>query len=1072
MNKSASWILTLSAVALLALAGAGCTAKMKTSYHLKRAERYFDAGQYAQAEIEYKNVLRHAPENAEAWDRLGLIFFNQGRAPEALPILLRAEQLDASNLDVRLKLGAIYLGIGKLKEARDETSFVLERRPQDGLAPILLAETATTPDDIIAVRQRLQQMQQKGDSAALEVAMGTLALRQRDSTIGENDFNRAAALDPKFSDAYSALGSLYVMQKDLKRADNAFQKAAELAPPWSGNGVRYAQFKILTGDTGAGEHLLQDVVKKDPDYVPAWMALSQLAAAENNYTNSVALLGNVLSRDPENFEGLLFQGRLELLQGQTNQAVIGLERMAKMYPQAPPVYYALAQACLANNQTNEANANLTQALSLNPKYADAILLLAETQIRNGDTASAIVSLRQLVQQQPRVVQGWVLLADAYRAQGTLAGAVQIYQELEKSYPKNPQIPVLLGETLSQQHENVEARAEFEKALQLSPDYLPALEQLVNLDLTEKQYSAALQRVQQIEVKNPNEAALQLLLGKTLAAQGETNQAESAFSKAITLQPGSQAAYLLLAQLYIMTGQNQKALDDLQTGLDKDPKNIAAMMFMGMIYNSEKEYDKARDAYEKLLAVDANNGMALNNLACVYADHLDELNKADPLARQARNVAPTDPSIADTLGWILYREGQYTLALPLLRESAGKLYAVPEVQFHLGMACYMTGNETEARTALQRALQLTGDFPEKDQDNQYLAILNIDANRAGADTRDWLEKWTASHTDDPVALSRLAGIYLHQGMTARAISAYESVLKDSPQNVNALVNLARLYAPTDASKAYAFAKSAYQLTPADPEVTHLFGHLAFLTGDYSWALTLLQLTAQAQPQNPEVLYDLGEAFYSMGRVAEARTAMRNALQTGIPFARTNDASQFLAMTALTDTPARALAAQSQVAEILKSNPDDVPALMVKALIAGQKADPATAQQIYEDVLKRYPDFAPAQKQLAILYAKDPANDTKAYPLAVKALQAFPGDAEVAKSLGMIMCRQGDYARAAGLLQESASQITQDPELLYFLGLAQFHLKQGAQSKATLQRALALNLAGAQAADARQMLAALK
>ena len=47
-----------------------------------------------------------------------------------------------------------------------------------------------------------------------------------------------------------------------------------------------------------------------------------------------------------------------------------------------------------------------------------------------------------------------------------------------------------------------------------------------------------------------------------------------------------------------------------------------------------------------------------------------------------------------------------------------------------------------------------------------------------------------------------------------------------------------------------------LTPNDPLVTHTLGHLAFLTGDYKWALSLLQLAAQAQPQNPEVLYDLG------------------------------------------------------------------------------------------------------------------------------------------------------------------------------------------------------------------------
>jgi len=114
-----------------------------------------------------------------------------------------------------------------------------------------------------------------------------------------------------------------------------------------------------------------------------------------------------------------------------------------------------------------------------------------------------------------------------------------------------------------------------------------------------------------------------------------------------------------------------------------------------------------------------------------------------------------------------------------------------------------------------------------------------------------------------------------------------------------------------------AKAAYGLTPNDPLLTHTLGHLAFLTGDYKWSVNLLQMTAQAQPNNPEVLYDLGEAFYTAGRVLDARTAMQNALQAGAAFSRTNEAQRFLAMTGLADKPAQALAAQSQVEAILKS-----------------------------------------------------------------------------------------------------------------------------------------------------------
>jgi tetratricopeptide (TPR) repeat protein len=1062
----------MATAALLAFSGVGCTAKMKTSYHLHRARHYYDAGQWANAEIEYKNVLRNAPQNAEAWGRLGFIYFDEGRLPEAASLLYKAEQLDGGNLAVRWKLGAVYAAAGNLQAARDEASFVLDRNPADEQAPILLASTAGTTNDIAAIRSRLQMMREKSDSAPVEVACGLLALRERDFKTAETSFSRARMLNPKFSETYTAWGSLYAAQKDWKRADAAFQEAAALAPPSSGNAVRYAQFKILRGEDQAGEQVLREMVKKSPDYLPAWLTLAEIAASRNDYTNSLALLDNVLSRDPQNFDGLALQGHLELLAGRTRQAITGLERMAKMFPQVPSVHYHLAQACLADNATNEANASLTQALKLNPNYTDAIQLLAEIQIRNGNAGLAVISLTRLVKQQPQLVPAWLLLAEAYGAQGALDSALQVYKQLEKAYPHSPQIHLMLGSVYWEQQKAAAARAEFEDALQSAPDYLPALERLVDLDLADKQYSAALQRVQQWAVKNPNQAALQLLLGRTFAAAGETSEAETALSKAIALEPDSQAAYLLLAHLRILSGQNQQALADLQSALARNPNDLAALMVMGSVYDAGKDYEKSRAIYEKLLAIAPDNAMALNNLACVLTGHLDQSGQALALARRAHELVPADPSIADTLGWILYQKGDYIRATELLRESAGKSGRVAEVEFHLGMAEYMTGKESDARTALLRALELNDEFTEKDACRQHLAILNIDPAKAGNDLRAWLEKWVSHNPADPVALGRLAALYQEKGMAGPSVATYEALLKTNPQNVAALVNLARLFAPTDAPKAYTFAKSAIQLTPNDPEVSHLTGRLAFLNGDYSWALSLLQLAAQAQPRNPAVLFDLGEVLYSLGRVPEAKTNMENALQTGASFAHSNDARSFLAMTSLADHPLQAMAAQTQIAGILKATPHCVPALMVNATIAGQKGEMAAAEQIYEVVLTQYPDFAPAEKQLAIFLAKEPVNDSQAFPLAVKAHRALPDDPEVTKTLGLLVYRQGDYVQAVDLLRQCVRPKDQNPELMYYLGMAQYRLKHGAESKFMLQKALELNLSGSQAAEAKLILAELK
>lgn len=1072
MRKFIQWISVLAAaVALLTVAGAGCSAKMKASYHLERAQKYYKEGKFQQAEIEYKNVLRNAPNNPEAWSRLGIMYSDQGRSIEALPLLTKAVQLATNNMEVHLKLASVYMELGDPKAARRESILVFDHDPKNPQAPVLLAKSSVTTNQVTDARRRLQMIYQKGETAPLDVALGILSFKERDFKTAQTYFKLATGRDAKFSEAYSGMANLDVLQKDFKGADEMFQKAAQLAPVWSGHGVLYAQFKILSGDRAAGKQILENIVKQSPDYLPAWLSLANLAAMQTNYDQALTLVGNVLSRDPQNLEGLLFKARMEVEQGKTDQAIRGLEQTAKLFPKIPSVYYQLALAHVAARQPSQAINNLNRALNLNPQYAKASLLLAELQIRGGNSADAIPTLRQLVNREPQLLQARLLLADAYRTQGSADNAVRIYEQLAKSYPKNPQIPLLLGSTYYQQKRNADARAEFEKALKLAPDYLPALRQLVNLDLAEKRYTPVRELLQQSVAKHPDEAALRLLMGQVMIAQGDTNGAIAVLRKAIELQPDSQSGYLMLAQLYTSIHEDQKALAQLNDALAKNPKNVSAMMLMGMIYNSQKDYSNARDTYKKLLAISPDNVLALNNLACVYADHLNQLDKAYPLASRARKAAPTDPAIADTLGWILFRQGQYASALNLLQDSAAKLYSVPEVQFHLGMACYMMANEADAKSAFERALHLKQDFPETNQCRLYLGILDIDPAKADAKTRTWLEDWTAKHPDDVIAQERLGAVCEKEGLTDKAISAYEAAARNASQNVPLLENLARLYEPKNLSNAITWAQAAYKQAPNDPGVSHLLGHLEFRAGDYKWALTLLQLTAQAQPQDPSVLYDLSQAEYSMGRVEEARMAMQKALQSGSAFGQTAQARLFLKMTALPSQPKQALAEQSQVDQILKSSPDYVPALMARATIAWQKSDLSTVEQACQTALKHYPDFAPAQKELAMVYIKNPRKNSDAYEMASKARAALPHDPQVAMTLGIAVYRQHNYAQAASLLQEASAQIEHDPQLFYYLGMAQYELKHHAQCKTSLQRALTLNLSGTEADNAKRILAGL-
>ena len=97
----------------------------------------------------------------------------------------------------------------------------------------------------------------------------------------------------------------------------------------------------------------------------------------------------------------------------------------------------------------------------------------------------------------------------------------------------------------------------------------------------------------------------------------------------------------------------------------------------------------------------------------------------------KEMAPDEPIISDTLGWVLYKRGVYQPALALLRDSATRLPDNPEAQYHLGMTYYRLQEREAAKEALARALTLSSQFPGAGEARRTLAELEKAAPRAGA-----------------------------------------------------------------------------------------------------------------------------------------------------------------------------------------------------------------------------------------------------------------------------------------------------------------------------------------------------
>jgi Flp pilus assembly protein TadD len=131
--------------------------------------------------------------------------------------------------------------------------------------------------------------------------------------------------------------------------------------------------------------------------------------------------------------------------------------------------------------------------------------------------------------------------------------------------------------------------------------------------------------------------------------------------------------------------------------------------LGMIAEHSQDFQKATSEYQSAINLDSANAVAKNNLAWIYAEHEGNLNVALGLAQEARRLQPSDPSIADTLGWILVKMNQGQSALPYLKECVEKNPRKPAYHYHLGMAYLKAGKKSEAKNELRTALQSGASF---------------------------------------------------------------------------------------------------------------------------------------------------------------------------------------------------------------------------------------------------------------------------------------------------------------------------------------------------------------------------
>jgi len=745
-------VIVTVAVALASMSCSFTSNEDKKTKHHERGLAYFQQEKYQEALIEFKNVVQLDPKDADSHYRLALIYLKLGGLPNlqaAFAELTRATELDPSNRDAQLKLGAMYLIGSKPDKALEHANLVLTSTPQDVEGLVLKGQSLIGEKDYERGVEELQkaiQLDPKNVRIRLDLARTYVLMKDQKSA--EATLLQALEVDPQSTDVRLALGDFRALNEQVAEAEFEYKRVIEMAPDKDYGYLKLASFYQLKRRWADAEAVYQQLAAKKPKddnpqlilgefywyvgqrdkSVAAYQKATELnptsVPARNRLIDTYlkagivdkadALINPALEKNPKDLELQFLDARVKFARGKVDEAADIFLRILKDEPQSAGAHYFLGLAFMAKNDAPQARRELTDAVKYAPAMYDARTALAILHYSEGTLDLATEQAKAAIQLNPLRPQPIILLADIYLRQGELEKGKKIYDALTKVAPNEPIGYYKLGLIARAEKKDAEALAYFEQALTAKPNAVDALSQIVQIKAMQGKIGEGRERVARQLEKVPNDPALLTLQGRILTRTNEYSAAEVSFRKAIEVAPNSAPPYLYLAELYRAQGKLDDAVKEYEGLLVKNPKMVSAHFILGMIHENRRNTDKAKERYQEALKIEPKFAPAANNLAYILLEQGGDIDEALGYAQTARESAPEDPSIADTLGWIYYNKKAYLKAIDLLKEASDKLGDNPIVQYHYGMALYANGDRQGARKNLQTALRLSDKFPGSDE----------------------------------------------------------------------------------------------------------------------------------------------------------------------------------------------------------------------------------------------------------------------------------------------------------------------------------------------------------------------
>lgn len=690
------------------------TAALINRATIKINSRDFDA---AKSSIESAKAI--SPNSLIVIYTQALLEFNQGNHSEALASIQQALSVAPEYMPSVLLAGAIQHALGSLAQSEQYLEKYIKADPNNLYARKLLAmvllknQQANMAFDII--EPALGIIDQDPQLFALA---GEASIQMGEFDKANEYFGKASILAPDSAALHTALAISKLAQGDSEHAVSELKAAIDLDGDSTRAGVLLVMTHIRLKEFDKALDAAKALEKEQPDNPLFQNLKGGVYLGKEDVSSARASFNEALSMQADYFPAITNLARLDLQENNPEAAKKRFESILVNDNKNIQAMNALANLALNQQDIDSATKWFELASSRNPDEVQPAIQLAAYYLRLGEKDKPLQISQRLMGMYPEDPRVLEILAQSLLANDRKSAALENYEKIAARLPDSAVAQFKIA-SIHASLENLPAASNALKAaLRIKPDYLEAKLAQVRIAVHNKNENEALSLAKNIQKQHEGSPVGYVIEGDLLII-GQPTLALKAYEQAFTMAQNGPLLIKLHAALS-QSGKEKEANARLTKWLTDNPADAQTRLYRAGLYLTKQQNDAAIKEYEVITQQHPEHAISLNNLAWLYQQKKD--SRAVEYAERAYQQAPEAPAILDTLGWILFENGDLSRALSILQKAASLAPGAGDIQYHFAAALAKSGDNTKAKGILEKILASDNTFTQIEEAKNLLTQL--------------------------------------------------------------------------------------------------------------------------------------------------------------------------------------------------------------------------------------------------------------------------------------------------------------------------------------------------------------